>query len=242
MRTLLSIGLLFFSLSSQGQFSDSVTHHLRVAASGNINRSNSAAAYLLNNDARFSIKNKRTVFNTNAVWTYGEQNATLTNNDFSSSTDFNIYPDSSKLYYWGLANYTTSFSLRIQHQVQTGLGAAYNFINRPEAWLNISDGILYETSRLTAFATASQRYHTFRNSLRLGYRFVIQGAVRVEGTNFLQQALGDAGDYILRTNNSLSVKLSSWVSIGTTLTYNQFRRTGTDNLLLTYGIIAERFF
>lgn len=238
----LFVFFLFVSLLSRAQFSDSTTHYVRFAASGNLNRSNNASSYLLTNEARYSIRKKRTTLNTLATWLYGEQGNRLTNNDFTSTADFNLFHHSSNLYYWALANYTTSYSLKINRQWQSGLGAAYNFANTDQAWLNLSEGILYETSRLATNNPAINQYHTFRNSLRFSYRFTIKKTITINGSNFLQQALGHGDDYIIRTSNSLGIKLNKWVTVGTTVGYNQFKRTGTENLLFTYGIVADKYF
>ena len=239
---LLLIFCFFFYAAVQAQFTDSTTRYFRFSAAGNLNRSNSNSAYLFNNDARFSVRNKRTTFNTVASWLYGEQGSRLTNNDFTSTSDLNWYRDSSALYYWALANYTTSYSLKINNQLQAGLGAAYNFVNTANAWLNVSEGVLYETSSLNTNKQKNDRYQTFRNSLRLTYKFVIGQSLTLNGANYFQQAIGDGSDYILRTSNSLQFKLNRWISIGSTISYNQFRRTGTENLLFTYGIVAEKYF
>lgn len=243
MRSFVLILFFFFcSFAAQAQFSDSVANYVRLSAAGNLNRSNGSTAYLLTNEARYSRKNRHTTLNTLATWLYGEQGGSLTNNDFLTTADFNLYRDSSKLYYWALANYTTNYSLKINNQLQSGLGAAYNFVNTANAWLNLSDGILYETSSLTTNEPAGDQYQTLRNSLRLSYRFVLNKAVTFSGANFLQQALGNAGDYIVRTNNSVAVRLNKWISFAGTLSYNQFRRTGRENLLFTYGLVAEKYF
>jgi hypothetical protein len=142
----------------------------------------------------------------------------------------------------GLANYATSYSLKIGSQLQSGVGAAYNFVNTPASWLNASEGILYETSRLNTGDPALDRYHTFRNSLRLSYKFVIKNVLTLNGANYFQQAFGNGEDYIIRTDNSLGVKLNKWITLATNIGYNRFKRTGTDNLLFTYGLVAERFF
>lgn len=243
MRLFVALAFVFLCrLPAQAQFSDSVANYIRFSAAGNLNRSNSATAYLLTNEARYSRKKQNTTLNTIASWLYGEQSSNLTNNDFLATADFNLYRDSSKLYYWALANYTTSFSLKINKQLQTGLGAAYNFVNTPNAWLNLSNGILYETNRLTTNEPAGKRYRTVRNSLRVSYKFVFNKTVTLNGANFFQQALGNAGDYIIRTTNSIGIKLNKWVSFAGTLNYNQLRRTGRENLLLTYGLVTEKFF
>lgn len=243
MKRVLITAVSFFSvLFLHAQFNDSLTQHIRFSASGNLNRSNNATAYLLTNDARYSIRNKRTTLNAVAAWLYGQQGSRLTNNDFSMTADFNLYPDSSRLYFWGLANFTTSYSLRIRNQLQGGLGAAYNFINTPSAWLNLSEGILYEASHLNTTDPEKNQYQTFRNSLRLAYKFVIWNALTFSGTNYWQPALGNSSDYTIRTTNSLGVKLNTWISIGTTISYNRFNRTGSENLLFTYGLVLEKYF
>lgn len=242
MKNFLAAVAVLCGFCAQAQFSDSVHHYIRLSAAGNLNRSNSATAYLLNNDLRFSLKKRQTTLNAAAAWLYGEQGATLTNNDFTGTADFNFYHDSSNLYYWALANYTASYSLKIRNQVQTGLGLAYNFVNTNEAWLNLSEGVLYESSRLNTADPANNTYQTFRNSLRLSYRFLIKKAVTVNGANYWQPALGRENDYSIRAVNGVSLKLNRWISFTAAVNYNQFRRTGTENLLLTYGLVAERFF
>lgn len=235
-------GCIFFtSLSARGQFSDSITHFVRFAATGSINRTASSIAYLLNHEGRFSLKNKQKVFNAFAGWVYGYQNGVKANNDVTTSADFNLYRDSSHLYYWGLANYTSSYSLKIKSQVQTGLGAAYNAVNTPTFWLNLSDGILYEWSSLRTEGNYFDNYSTFRNSFRLSFRLTLKN-VSLTGTHFLQNSLRYKQDYIIRSTTGVELKLNKWISFNTALVYNQFRRTGTENLLLTYGLAAQRYF
>ena len=104
---------LFFSATCFAQFSDSLTHLISFGASGNINRTSTSAAYLLTNEARFSTKKKRITTNSSARWLYGEIDNKLSNNDFITTHDFNRFNQKGNFYYWGLANYTTSYSLRI---------------------------------------------------------------------------------------------------------------------------------
>src|SRR5215210_362407 len=104
------------ALCTFAQFTDSLTHLARFAASGNINSTNTSRSYLLTNEARFAIKNKKTAMNALVGWVYGESGSHLTNNDFVATYDFNLYNEKGNFYYWGLANYTTSFSLKINNQ------------------------------------------------------------------------------------------------------------------------------
>lgn len=237
-----TFSFLLSCIIAHTQFNDSITQHLQFSASGNVNRSNNATAYLLTNSARYSIRNKRTTLNTAATWLYGQLASRLTNNDFTTTTDFNLYRDSSRFYSWALANFSSSYSLRIRNQVQVGVGAAYNFINTSTAWLNLSEGILYEASNLSTAEPSKNQYQTFRNSLRLAYRFVVKNTVTFQGTNFWQPALGSGDDYTIRASNSIGVKLNTWISLATTLSYNRFNRTGAENLLFTYGLVLDKYF
>ena len=242
LRYVYSILLVFCCFISKAQFSDSITHYAKFGANGNINRTNSGTAYLFSNEARFSIRNKQTTLNTVAGWVYGEQKDKLTNNDFTTTGDFNLYTQSRNFYYWGLTNYTKSYSLKIRNQLQTGLGIAYNLVNTTNAWLNLSDGLLYETSSLSKRATGENHYQTVRNSFRLAYHFSIGNVVTINGSNFFQNSVNNISDYIIRSNNSVLFKLNKWMSLSTSLTYNQFTRTKAENLLLTYGLTAEKYF
>ena len=228
--------------TASAQFSDSVTHYAKLSALGNINRSNSTTAYLFTNDARFSIKNRRTTLNAGANWLYGELDQKLTNNDFTTTVDFNVYPDSSKFYFWALANFTTSYSLKIDRQFQTGLGIGYNFVNTPTSWLNVSEGILYDAAHLAISDPEKNDYKIFRNSLRLSYRFAINDRITFNGVNFLLNSFSDRDDYVLRTLNGVNLKLNSWISISSAVTYNLFKLTDSENFLFTYGIVLEKFF
>ena len=238
--TLISICVL--PLCCLAQFSDSLTHFARLSLSGNINHTNNVTTSLLNNEARFSIKKTRTVLNASAGWVYGEQANLVTNNDFISTLDFNLYNRHGNFYEWGLANYTTSLSLRIRNQLQAGLGVAWNLANNATTWLNISDGLLYEASSIALNDSVNNNYQTIRNSFRLSYRFMFWNRLTINGTNFLQNSLSDGNDYIIRSNNSAGIRLNKWLSFSATASYNRFQRTGAENLLFTYGLTAEKYF
>jgi hypothetical protein len=170
------------------------------------------------------------------------QRERLTNNDFTSTLDFNLYKTLPHFYYWGLANFDKSFSLKINQRLQVGLGVAYNVLDRQNAFINISDGIIYESSDLKLNDTSSTVYKTYRNSFRFRHRFVINEIIVLEGTNFLQNSLTYKNDYIIKAVNSVSVKLRKWLSFTTSTTYNRIQRTNRENLLVTFGLTAEKYF
>jgi hypothetical protein len=240
---LVFLACLLNTTGSSAQYSDTTQHYLKLAATGSINKTNETENYLANNSCRFGMRRKRVGMNTSAAWVYGEQNNVLSNNDFNAWADMNWYPHSSRnFYYWALANYTTSYSLKINSQYQTGAGIAYSIINRDSIYLNVSDGILYEYSDLQLSDTLGERYNTYRNSLRLWFRYKYKNMIAFDGGGFLQNSLKDGNDYIIRTSASLDFKLGRGFSLRTTLVYNKFNRTDKENLLFNYGLVYEKYF
>ncbi|BAV08434.1 Protein of unknown function, DUF481 [Filimonas lacunae] len=223
------------------QYNDSTHYHVSYSTTGIINHTNDANSYVLNNAFAFNVRKKSISLNSTNSWIYGQNNQSLTNNDFSTSLDFNIYR-TSKLFYWGLANYDNSFSLKINERYQTGAGVAYSFVDNKTMFLNLSDGILYEKSNLMLNDTTREIYHTPRNSLRVRLRFEIKDIFVIDGTHFLQNSLLHSEDYIIKSVTNLSVKLRKWLSFTTTVNYNLLNRTHRENLLLNFGITAEKYF
>jgi hypothetical protein len=193
---------------------------------------------------RYSVYKKRVSFNSSANFIFGKLNEKLSNRDFNSALDFNIYNQSERLYYWGLAAYEKSFSLKIRHRAQSGAGVGFMLIDEPNAIINISDGILYEFSELNNIeeSTATNKYEMFRNSFRLKFRFIVAKDLTLEGSHFLQHSLEDKHDYIIRSNTTLSYKLLRWISFTSGVTYNKMSETKKENLLINFGLTLDRYF
>jgi hypothetical protein len=233
--------ILMLTLSCQlagAQSTDTTAYHVVLSSGGSINRTDRGSSYLLNNSLNVGMKGRGLVLNSGTAWLYGRQDGTLTNNDFSSSLNLNLDGAVPHAYYWGLLNYNTSVSLGLGHQLLAGAGIAYSLLDRERAYLNLSNGILYDRSNLVAGAN----YHTYRNSLRLQYKFVVLKFVTLEGSNFMQHSISRKGDYIIRTNNSIGIRLREWISFNTSLSFNRLNVTGSDNLNLTYGLTFDRIF
>lgn len=226
---------------AQGQFSDSVHNRVQLGSTNSINKTDGGSAYLSNNTLRYTLQHRDIQLNFHNNWLYGKQNQALTNNDFSSSLDFNLYKTFPGFYYWGLLNYNTSYSLQVRNQLLAGAGIAYNFYDTDSTYLNISNGLLYDASSLIINEHRTD-YHTIRNSLRLSYRFVIKRLVVVSGNNFWQPSLRDAEDFSIRLNNSIGFKLNEWLSLTGSLAYNRVNLTRRENLLYTYGLNFDYYF
>ncbi|HEV7381599.1 MAG TPA: DUF481 domain-containing protein [Dyadobacter sp.] len=235
---------LFVNISQiHAQFSDSLTHKIRLSTAGTLNKTSEGMTYLLNNSGNFSVKKKQFVMNSNASWLYGGTLETMTNNDVNASVDFNVYnkkvPD---FYYWGLVNFTSSFSLKINEQVQTGLGVAYRVVNKDNIMFSISDGLLYERSNIIQPDSMEFQYRTIRNSLRLQLNWKHKDFITVTGSGFWQPSLTYRNDHIVTTNLNVGFKVWRWITLNTALNYNLISRTEKENFILTYGIVFERFF
>ena len=236
------ISFVLISQLSFCQFSDSVHHHVLFTSTGIYNKTKELNSFVFNNAVSFSVNKKRIAFNTGASWIYGIQNKDLSNNDFSAAANVDYLKDVQKFYYWGLVNYDESYSLKINYRFQSGVGVGYTFFKKPNFDFEVSDGFVFETSDLTDPVLGKNIYQTVRNSLRVKYRWSYNKTFSLEGTNFYQPSLISFNDYIIKLNNTLSVKLNKWLSVNASMTYNKISRTNRENLLLTYGVTVENYF
>jgi len=234
--------LMFCGYKASAQFNDTTNYHIIFNGTGSLNRARDGNSYLLNNGLRFELKKKSIALNATNNWVYGKSNGNLTNNDFSSTIDFNLYKAMPHAYYWGLVTYNTSYSLKINKQLLAGGGIAYSILDRPNAYLNISNGILYDLSDINTTDTTREVYNTYRNSFRLQIHFLIANLVTLDSGSFLQNSLTKHKDYNVRTTFGLGFKLNNWLSLNSSLAYNKVSRTDSENLLLTYGLKVERYF
>lgn len=226
----------------RAQFDDSTHYHVRYSTTGIINRTNDARSFVLNNALGFQVNKEKVTLNSSNAWIYGRQGSSLTNNDFSTALNLDYLKNKQRLYYWGLVTYTTSYSLKIDYQLQAGAGVGYNFINKERAELVVSDGLLYETSKLVLPQGGDFDHQTVRNSLRIKYKWLVTDIIVLDGLHFWQPSLKQLDDYILRSTSTLSVKLRKWLSLTTALTYNKLSLTNRENLLVNFGITAEKYF
>jgi hypothetical protein len=233
--------LFIFCQKAKAQFSDSVFYYAGITSTGSFNKTVTNSSYLFNNALRLGTKKKSVVMNSVNKWLYGAQNERQTNNDFSSAWDINLYKTFPHFNYWGMLNYVSSYSLKINHQFQGGIGVAYNVIDRPNLIVNLSDGVIYDYSDLNT-AEGPDIYGTPRNSFRLHIKWNVKDRLVFRGNCFLQNSLQDAEDYIIKSDASLSIKVKKWLSLTSAFTYNRMTRNSTENLFITYGITLEKYF
>jgi hypothetical protein len=233
--------LFCFGVAS-AQFNDTVNYFVRHSSTGILNKTNDRNAFVLNNALRFSFYKRNVSLNTSNSWIYGKQQGELSNNDFTSAVDVDLFKSRKHIYYWGLLHYEKSFSLKINHRFQGGVGVGYYLLDREHFVVQVSDGILFEKSDLLIDETPDLAYETYRNSLRLKFRFTHRDMFTLEGTDFVQHSLSDKSDYIIRSSTNFSVKLWKWVSLTLVVNYNKLALTNRENFLLNYGVTLEKYF
>lgn len=223
------------------QYSDSIHHRLQVSSTGNLNRTVDGQSYLFNNAVNFGIRKKKFEFNASNGWVYGSNTEKLSNNDFTSTLDFNLY-QTPRFYYWGLGAYTTSYSLNINNRVQGGLGVAYDFFDSEDIRLNISEGALFEYGEVMIPDSSMRYYHIIRNSLRLKFMYRVEDRFKISASGFWQPSFEDFNDYLLNGDLTISWRLYKWINLSAGAKYEKVTLTNRENVLLTYGIVLERFF
>jgi hypothetical protein len=234
---------LLLSQSCFCQFNDTTNYYTNLISTGIFNKTSDGRSYILNNSLRFSVYKKNISFNSTSGFIYGEQQGKLSNRDLFSTLDFNALKKSNRVYVWGLASYEKSYSLKINNRLQAGAGPGYTLIDRKNAVVVISDGILYEKGDLETGAEGeNQVYEILRNSFRIKFRLLMKDKIVFENTDFIQHALSDRHDYIIRSQTNFSFKLLRWMSLTIGLTYNKLSRTERENLLFNFGFSLERYF
>lgn len=227
---------------SEAQFNDSIFHLVNLHSTGTYAKTNDARSYVLNNLVKFGYVKSRLTLQLTSGWIYGEQSGSTINNDYSTVFEFDFLKQQRKLYYWGMGNFDKSYSLKIDYRFQAGAGLGYNFVRNEKMSLILSDGLLYERGDLTDSELGQVTYGTWRNSLRLKYRWVTESIITLDGSAFVQHSLSDIDDVIIKSSSTLSVRVKKWISITASLTYNRITSSRRENLIATYGIVLERYF
>jgi hypothetical protein len=238
MKFLVPIILLFSGFGAFAQFNDTTHYHINLNSSGSINRANGSNTYLLNNIFAFGAKTRNLSISVNDTYIFGKQNTMVTNNDNAATAFVNFLTAHPHFYYWALVNDNNSYSLHINNQILAGGGVAYSVADTKNAYLNFSDGILYDQSDLLV----SDVYHTWRNSFRVNMHFAAGDAFVFDSSNFLQNALNNGSDYIIKSTTTATFKIKKWLGLTSTLTYNKMNITHSENFLLTYGVTIDKYF
>jgi len=230
--------LLLTCTITHGQSTDTTVYYLNQSSTGNFNQTNDGISYNINNALKFNVAKKNMVLSTTNSYIYGEQLNQLSNNDFNSLVDISLNKKLSKMYYWGMATFTKSYSLKVDNRVQSGAGISYTLVDRKVLYLNLSDGFLYEYSDLYDL----DAYQTTRNSARLKFMISLKSFITLESSNFFQPSITYFEDNIILSNTSLTIKLYEWLSLKGNILYNKISLTNKENVLANIGFAIEKYF
>lgn len=247
--TLQSLSRLLFTMTCvsvcaavYGQFNDSINHYIYIGSTGTFTKTNDLNAFVINNNLKFTVSKKRFSFHTAHSWIYGEQSGVRSNNDFSSAIEFDFLKNEKRIYYWGTGAFDKSYSLKIDYRFQAGAGIGLNIVQNPKLLIILTEGILYEDGNLIDRDLGERKYDVWRNSARLKYRWLIKDIFILDGSAFYQPSISTRHDTIFKSTTTLSIKVRKWLSLSSALTYNEITLTNRRNLIVTYGVVMERFF
>lgn len=229
---------LFLLLSFNAYSQDTTKYSANLTSTGSINKTFNSNTSLFENNLNLGVKSRDFMLNSTSDWAYGRQSGQLTNNDFSSTIVTDIYTKNHHVFYWALATFNTSYSLKIVNQFIGGAGIAYNFVYTKHVRVNLSEGVVYDEANLR---NPILDYQILRNSLRFSYHFHYDN-LSLDGSNYLQNAFSDYHNYIIKSNTAFSIKLQKYISFVTALNYNDFTVNHHENLLLTYGLTLSKEF
>ena len=224
------------------QFNDSVTHNIKLNCTGLLNKTTTGNSYILSNGFGYNVLKKTVALNTAANWVYGVNKQVMSNNDLTTHADLNFFKENKKLSYWTLVNYDKIYSLNINYRLQGGGGISYNFIDSSHLRINVSYGLLYEAGDIKESDSISNTYATARNSLRLLLRWIIKDKVTISSIHFYQPSFETFKDYIIQSTTTIAVKLYRSLSLNANVVYNKATNTNRDNLLVTYGLMFDKYF
>ena len=223
------------------QFNDTTHYYVGIASTGTYNKTNTNSTFLLSNTLRAGIRQKKYAFNTMNKFLYGENGPRLVNRDLTSVWDFNYYSKVKRLYAWSLLTYNSIYSLKVNHQLQSGFGLAYDLIDNQKVQINISDGILYDFTEVVLNDSTNDKYQTFRNSFRLQYKMTA-GNLNFRVAGFIQNSFEYKNDFIIKSDATLAYRLRKFLSLTMQASYNRMNRTGRETLFITYGLSFEKYF
>jgi hypothetical protein len=234
--------VLFAAITCSAQFTDSSKYYIGYAGTGIINKTERSKSYVFKNAVQGNANKNRFSLSSMFSWIYGEINEALSNNDFETAVDLNYKPDSNKIVYWVLGTFDKSYSLKIRRRYQAGGGISYDILRKNNNRINISNGLLYESGDVTLASGIADNHQTWRNSFRLKYVFKVKDIFSITGTHFLQHSLEGWSDYNIKSASALTLKIYKWVGFTTVLNYNKINRLKTENMLVTIGLTAQKYF
>jgi hypothetical protein len=237
----LTLAITILCFSSFAQFNDSTRYYLGYSLTGSYNKNHLNTSFVLSNSLQFKHKAEDLLYNLNLRHVLGKQQYRTVNNDFTGLFDVNRFLFFPGFYTWGLASYSSLFSVNVDHQVQIGAGIAYNLVNKKRFKLNLSDGIIYDFSQIRVSDSIPLTYGTYRNSVRLQVKLFVKEFFTLQSAVYVQHSLKTSHDMIIRGEGELILHLSDVIKGNMKVQYNQFSLTEQKSLFITWGILLNKY-
>ncbi|MFD1141992.1 DUF481 domain-containing protein [Larkinella insperata] len=222
--------------------SDPRGFHYKITADGTVTAGNVNRALIQVGGSFDWAVSKIFRFASSPTFAYGQQNQQLNEREFLA--DFRAsYLHERRFYYLGFGATEISNLRKIRNRLTGGAGVGYKIISQKNAYLSVTNVLLYEYTDFLTNTAEVQDVNVLRNSTRVfGEYQWDDGRYSVNHTVFLQPALNQPN---LRWNGSVSfqMRLTALISVRTTVqnSYESVVAVGRKNndFRWTTGLVLE---
>ncbi|GAB3261894.1 hypothetical protein GCM10027347_27240 [Larkinella harenae] len=216
--------------------------HYKLTADGTITAGNVDRALIQVGGAFDWAVSKLFRFASNPTFAYGRQNQQLNEREFTA--DFRAsYLQERRFYYLAFGATEISNLRKIRNRLTGGAGVGYKILSRKNAFLSVTNVLLYEYTDFITNTAEVPDINVLRNSTRLfGEYQWDDGRYSVSHTTFFQPALNQPN---LRWNGNFSfqMRLTALISVRTMIqnSYESVVAVGRKNndLRWTTGVVLE---
>jgi hypothetical protein len=222
--------------------SDPTGFHYKITADGTVTAGNIDRALIQVGGAFDWAVSQLFRFASNPSFAYGRQNQQL--NEREILADFRTtYLHERRFYYLGFGAVEVSNLRKIHQRLTGGAGVGYKLLSRKNAYLSVTNVMLYEYTDFITNSAEVQDVNVLRNSTRIfGEYQWNQGRYSITHTIFMQPALNQPN---LRWNGSLAfqIRLTSLIGVRTAVqnSYESVVAAGRKNndFRWTTGLVLE---
>lgn len=222
--------------------SDPTGFHYKITADGTVTAGNVNRALIQVGSSFDWAVSKLFRFASSPSFAYGRQNQQLNEREFLA--DFRAsYLHERRFYYLAFGATEISNLRKIRNRLTGGAGVGYKLLSRKNAYLSVTNVLLYEYTDFLTNTAEVQDVNVLRNSTRVvGEYQWDDGRYSVSHTAFLQPALNQPN---LRWNGNVSfqMRLTSLISVRTMVqnSYESVVAVGRKNndFRWTTGVVLE---
>ncbi|MGA0555826.1 DUF481 domain-containing protein [Larkinella sp. VNQ87] len=222
--------------------SDPSGFHYKITADGTVTAGNVNRALIQVGGSFDWAVSRLFRFASSPTFAYGQQNGQLNEREFLADFRATLFHER-RFYYLGFGATEVSNLRKIRNRLTGGAGVGYKLVSRKNAYLSVTNVLLYEYTDFITNTAEVPDVNVLRNSTRLLGEFQWDdGRYSINQTVFLQPALNQPN---FRWNGSLSfqMRLTALVSIRTMVqnSYESVVAVGRKNndFRWTTGLVLE---